>query len=158
MRKHLTLFFSALIFIASCKDNKGDTGVIDKNKMALILTDIHLVDGTMMMHGANDSIYKYGTNRYKQVFKKYGIDTALFNKSIKYYAGEPEQMVLIYDQIGKLLAAKIDSTGKVQSKQISAEARRNQAKTKAAQKKDSLERDSVKNAKSLKLKINQKVL
>ncbi len=160
MRKHLTLFFSALIFIASCKDNKGDTGVIDKNKMALILTDVHLVDGSLQAHGVNDSIYKYGANRYKLVFKKYGIDSTLFNKSLKYYAGDPKQMVAIYDNIAKLLTAKNDSATKEQNKQLDMEAKRSQAKIKAAQKKkvDSLRRDSIKKAQAIKLNLNKKVL
>ncbi len=160
MRKHLLLFFSALLFVVACNSDKPDGNIIDQDKMVLILSDIHLVDGSLMIHGANDSLYKYGTNRYGLVFKKYGIDSALFNNSLKYYSGDPEEMIKIYDNVGKVLAAKNDSTSKVQAKQTALEVKRHEAKVKAEQKRkaDSIKRDSAQRIKALQLKTNRKLL
>lgn len=160
MRKHLLLFFSALLFIVACSGNKRDGSIIDPDKMVLILTDIHLVDGSMMIYGMSDSLYKYGTNRYSLIFKKHGIDSASFNKSLKYYSGEPDEIIKIYDSVDKLLTAKSDSISKVQAAKTKLEAKRNEAKAKAEQKRkaDSLKRDSVQAIKTLKFKKNKTIL
>jgi hypothetical protein len=159
MRRHLLLFFSALFLLVACKDNKGTDDVIEKDKMALILSDVHLVDGTMMTYGAKDSLYKYGTNRYALLFRKYGIDSPALNRSVKYYTARPDEMIEIYDRIEKILKAKTDSISKVQAMEAAAEAKKMDAKSKAEKKRrvDSLKRDSAKIAEATKLKLSRRI-
>src|SRR5215217_5406952 len=159
MRKHLLLFFLALLFIVACSSNKKDDNVINQEKMMLILSDMHIVDGAVLIHGSADSLYKYGTKRYGLVLKKYGIDSASLNKSLKYYAGQPDEMIKIYDGIAKMLSAKSDSITKVQREQQKLETKRIEAKAKAEKKRkaDSLKRDSIKAVKTIKLKTNKTI-
>lgn len=160
MRRHLILFFSALFLIISCKDDKTAGDIIEKDKMVHILSDVHITDGSMNLHSMKDSLYKYGNNRYALLFKKHGIDSALFNKSIKYYAAMPDEMMEIYDSVTVVLEHKNDSLGKVSIKIAEKAAKQLQAKAKAEEKRkaDSLRRDSINQVgKPVKLKLNQRI-
>ncbi len=160
MRAHLILFFLALFLLVSCQGNKTAGNVIAKEKMVQILSDIHIVDGTLLTYGPKDSLYKYGTSRFGVLFKKYGVDSALFNKSLKYYTAAPDEMIDIYNRIDALLKAKSDSIGKVNAKNMELEAKQLEAKGKAEKKRktDSLRFDSIKKAaKVIKLKINKRI-
>lgn len=132
--------------------------------MVQMLCDVHLVDGTMLLYGPKDSLYKYGTNRYGVLFKKYGVDSATFNKSMKYYTARPDEIIAIYDRVTALLNEKSDSTGKVQAKIMAAEVKQLAAKGKklndniAKQRKlNLLKRDSVKAAEKIKLRLKKRI-
>jgi DNA polymerase III delta prime subunit len=109
MRKHIFLFFSALLFLYACKGGGDASGVIDRDEMVNLLVDVHLVDGSLSMQPNADSLYKVGTGRYLLVFKQHHTDSAQFKKSMKYYAIQPEIMLKIYDDVNKKLQAKNDS-------------------------------------------------
>ncbi|MES2378817.1 MAG: DUF4296 domain-containing protein [Bacteroidota bacterium] len=109
MRKHIFLFFSALLFLYACKGSSDASGVIDRNEMVNLLVDVHLVDGSLATQPNADSLYKVGTGRYLLIFKQHLTDSAQFKKSMKYYATQPEIMLKIYDDVNKKLQAKNDS-------------------------------------------------
>jgi hypothetical protein len=115
MRKHIILFFSALLFLSACKLDKTPDGIIKQDKMISLLTDIHLVDGSLYnVPSSNpDSMYKYGNGNFVVLFKKYNIDSTQFKKSLKYYSFRPEQLDKMYTQILKNLQDKVDSINKV---------------------------------------------
>ena len=161
MHKHLILFFSALFLLDSCKQNKTSDNVIAKDRMVRVLSEVHIINGTLTQQGVKDSLYKYGTNRYKQLFKKYGIDSALFNKSLKYYSARPKDMMEIYDSVTVVLNFKNDSLSKIHAKAMEKETKDLEAKGKAEAKRkaDSVRRDSINNlAKPVKLRLRQKTL
>jgi hypothetical protein len=116
MRKHIILFFSALLFLFACKGDKTPDDVIKDKVMIRLLTDIHLVDGSLYDKVGVDSLYKYGTSRYQYVFKKYHTDTGQFKRSLKYYTTEPGKLMAMYDTIGKILQKKTDSINKIKIK------------------------------------------
>ncbi|MFD0749042.1 DUF4296 domain-containing protein [Mucilaginibacter calamicampi] len=160
MRKHLILFFLALFLLVSCKDGKTSGDVIEKDRMVRILSEVHIIDGTISQHGAKDSLYKYGTNRYGLLFKKYGVDPALFNRSVKYYAERPEEMTELYDSVAVLLQITSDSLDKIQAKKMQNELKQLQEKNNAENKRraDSISRDSAKKAaQPIKLKIDSRI-
>ena len=160
MRRHLLLFFSGLFLIISCTDNKTSGDIIEKDKMVQILCDLHIIDGTMAAYGPKDSLYKYGTNRYGLLFKKYGVDSASFNKSVKYYSATPDKIIAIYEQVEALLKIKSDSIEKVQAKLLELANKRMEAKNNAERKRkaDSISRDSIKKAKkAIQLKLNKEI-
>ncbi len=70
MRKHIILFFSALLFLYACKGGNGNDGILKENVMTHLLADVHIVDGSLAMQIAGDSIYKNGTARYLHLFKQ----------------------------------------------------------------------------------------
>jgi putative heme degradation protein len=109
MRKHIFLFFSALLFLYTCKGGGDASGVINRDEMVNLLVDVHIVDGSLAMQPNADSLYKVGTGRYLLVFKQHQTDSAQFKKSMKYYATQPETMLKIYDDVNKKLQAKNDS-------------------------------------------------
>ncbi|MDB5002965.1 MAG: hypothetical protein JWQ34_1190 [Mucilaginibacter sp.] len=109
MRKHIFLFFSALLFLFACNQADDTKGIIKQDEMTRLLTDVHLVDGSLALQPNGDSLYKFGTGRYFYVFKQYHTDSGQFKKSVKYYSAHPEILLKIYDGVNTRLKAKADS-------------------------------------------------
>jgi len=115
MHKYIILFFLVLTLLCSCNgDETAPDGILSKNEMMDVLTDIHLADGSLVMYPQTpDTLYKYGYTRYAAVFKKYHTDTAQFRKSFKYYTLKPLTLNDMYVKILKRLQDKTDSLSKL---------------------------------------------
>jgi hypothetical protein len=125
MHKYNKLFFSVLIFLAACSGNKIPDGIIAPDRMTYLLTDIHIVDGSMYnVMQLPDSLYKYGTDKYQMVFRKYHTDSVQFKKSFQYYAANPEKMQAIYEQISNIIKQKADSVNKLNLDKINKDNKR----------------------------------
>lgn len=141
MRIYNNLFFLGLLFIAACSSHKVPDGIIPQNKMTGLLTEVHLIDGSLYnVAQAPDTLYKHGMGRYLQVFKKYGTDSLQFRKSMQYYTADPEKMEEMYTQILETLTAKTDSLNKVRIKvdSVKADSLQKAKKKELAHKTDSL--------------------
>jgi len=114
MRKYITLFFSVSLILSACKTDKSGDNVIKSDEMVSLLTDIHIVDGTMYNTVSQnlDTLYKYGNARYLNVFKKHHIDSVQFRSSLKYYTGRPVELQAMYDKVQANLQGKTDSINK----------------------------------------------
>ena len=98
--KQLTIvFFLAAVLLASCSHDKSN--VISENKMANVLRDIHMVDGTL-------NTYQYSMNKfqntdslyvYKMAFDKNKVTRQEFIKSLEYYSKYPKKMDRIYTAV-----------------------------------------------------------
>lgn len=125
MHKYNKLFFSVLIFLAACGGNKIPDGIIAQDKMTQLLTDIHIVDGSMYnVMQFPDSLYKYGTEKYQMVFRKYDTDSVQFKKSFQYYTSNPDKLQAIYDQITINIKQKSDSVNKLNLDKINKDNKR----------------------------------
>jgi hypothetical protein len=125
MHKYNKLFFSVLIFLAACKEAKTPNGIIQQARMTDLLTEIHIVDGSMYnVMQLPDTLYKYGSNKYLAMFKKYHTDSIQFKKSFKYYSSNPELMQSIYEQITKNIKTKSDSVTKLNNAQVAKDNKR----------------------------------
>lgn len=146
MRKHIILFFSALLFLFACHDDEKTKGIIPRDQMVSLLVDIHLVDGAMANQASGDSIYKNGTGRYLFVLKQHHTDTAKFKKSMQYYTGQPDVGMKLYDDIIKILQAKTDSLNKIVAQDNEITRKRTEAQQKKEQKarEDSLAKKGIK--------------
>jgi len=113
MRKHIILFFSALLFLYACNQDKNAKDILDEDDMANVLTNVHMVDGSLALQAGGDSLYKYGTGRYIYLFKQLHLDTAKFKRSMRYYTANPDVLIKIYDVVSKNLQTKYDSINKV---------------------------------------------
>ncbi len=119
MHKYIKLFFFVLIFLVACKGNKTPAGILDKQRMTSLLTEIHMADASMFaLYQVPDTLYKYGTGRYLAIFKKYHTDSVQFKKSFKYYSYKPDVLSDIYEQITDNLKHKSDSLNKINQLQI----------------------------------------
>ena len=125
MHKYYKLFFSVLILLAACSGNKKPAGILSQEEMANLLTDIHIIDGSMYnVLQMPDSLYKYGTDKYLIVFKKHHTDSIQFKKSFKYYAENPEKLEAIYEEITKDIKQKTDSLNKLSTDKIAKDNKR----------------------------------
>ncbi|MGV3509985.1 MAG: DUF4296 domain-containing protein [Sphingobacteriaceae bacterium] len=96
MRRLLLLFF-VYVFLSACGDDTPD-GIIDKETMVPLLTDLHLADGyASSIYG--DSVNEKSAVVYKALYKKYGTDSLGLRKSLDYYIKHPEKLEPIYKQV-----------------------------------------------------------
>ncbi len=109
MRKHIVLFFSALLVLGACKSGDGNADVLGEGDMISLLVDVHMVDGYLSTQPNNDSVYVYGTGQYQYIFKLHHTDSATFRRSLKYYTMRDEVMVKMYEEVNKRLQIKNDS-------------------------------------------------
>jgi len=125
MHKYKNLFFSVLIFLVACGGDKIPKDVIGGDKMVQLLTQVHIIDGSMYnVMQMPDSLYKYGSNKYLALFKRYGTDSVQFKNSFKYYSAHPELMAQIYEQVTLIIKAKTDSLNKINQAEIAARNKR----------------------------------
>ena len=115
MHKYIILFFLVLTLLCSCgSDENVPDGILGKDEMTDVLTDIHIADGSLSnISQMPDTLYKYGTPRYLAIFKKYHTDSAQFRKSFKFYTLKPLMFNDMYVKILKKLQTKTDSLTKL---------------------------------------------
>jgi hypothetical protein len=121
MTRFLTIIL-CILFLASCKPGIPKT-IIQPDDMALVLNDIHIVDGYITTVRP-DSSKIIAASLYNGIYKKFGIDSAKYYTSMDYYYKNPTIMDDIYKKVNagllkqKLRLIKIDSleTAKVLAK------------------------------------------
>ena len=146
MHKHLILFFLALCGLTACINKSRPEDVIEKTKMTRLLFDIHVVDGSLATQVVRDSLYKYGSGRYAQLFKQYGIDSGTFKKSLRYYATQPDELLAIYDDVTKRLNARSAALAILENKAANTASKKLEAKQKLSAKADSLKKQRLKDS------------
>ncbi|MFI5159769.1 MAG: DUF4296 domain-containing protein [Sphingobacteriales bacterium] len=125
MQKYKSLFFSLLLFVCACGSDKTPKDVLSNKTMVGLLTEIHIADGSVFNTvQIPDSVYKYATGRYLFIFKSFHTDSVQFRKSMKYYAGKPEVLEKIYEQVKANINIKTDSLNKINKAQIERDTKR----------------------------------
>ena len=103
--------------------------VIQPDKMEKVLFDIHIVDGYIGALQKPDTAKIVASSYYAGVYKKFEIDSAIFEKSKNYYYTRPD----LLDKIYKNLMKEFEKEKKKDDKRLSEEAlaaqRRELAKT-----------------------------
>lgn len=97
MKNFLYITFLSLV-ITACKPGIP-SNVIQPDKMVLILSDTHVIDGYITNIPNADSARIVASSFYQGLYKKYGIDSAQFAKSMFYYNRDPKAMDEIYTQV-----------------------------------------------------------
>jgi len=118
MRFYIGLFFCVVCFLFSCGEPSGDApnGMLTMPQMAEVLTDIHIVDGSLAnVPVIPDSLAKHGLGLYLGVFKIHHIDSAEFRKTLQYYTSHPDVLYVIYEGVNRRLNHKLDSLNKVKA-------------------------------------------
>lgn len=116
MRFYIILFFCSGCFFMGCSKSDDDPNGLDMHQMAAVLTDIHIVNGSLYnLANQPDTILKHGMGLYLDVFKLHHTDSATFRKSLQYYSLHPDVLQAIYEGVGKRLNKKLDSLKKVKA-------------------------------------------
>ena len=101
------VYFAFFLFIfASCsQEDTAPQGTLAPDKMALILTDIHVAESriTKLQLKSMDSSILVFDKLKSEIWKKHKVDTLLYNKSYSYYISRPKQMKQIYEKVNKNL-------------------------------------------------------
>ncbi|HEY1024726.1 MAG TPA: DUF4296 domain-containing protein [Sphingobacteriaceae bacterium] len=97
--KRLLAFFFCLIFLVSCAGEGEPKGLIDREKMVLVLTDVHLANAYTSTVMDLDTMKQITADYLHLVYKKHGIDSVRFKQSLKYYSEHPGILSEMYDQV-----------------------------------------------------------
>lgn len=92
-----------IIFAGCTKEEKPPEGTLSEEKMADILTDIHIAESriTRLQLKSLDSSILIFDQLKKQIWKKNKVDTVLYRSSYDYYMTHPQHMTRIYEQVAK---------------------------------------------------------
>lgn len=85
-----------LLFIACDGRPKG---VLNQNDMVNILTDLHKLDGSLMVKGLLPDETDKKNDYYVSVLRKYGITQAEFDSSLIWYSKNPKKFDHVYDKV-----------------------------------------------------------
>ena len=101
-------------FISGCKPGIPKD-IIQPEEMAKVLHDMHIADGYVTMTPNVDSAKRMAASYYKGIYKKYNIDSALYNQSLNYYYGDPKTMTDIYKVVTDQLTGERNQLMKADS-------------------------------------------
>ena len=98
----LSIYMGLCGIFLSCSSNKPQVpaSVIQPDKMQSILTDLHMVEGKLiLLRAPQDSLKKAAHIYYASVYDKHEITHKEFSKSFDWYQEHPELMMEFYDVI-----------------------------------------------------------
>ncbi len=87
-----------ILFFSACKPGIPKE-IIQPKQMEKVLFDIHIVDGYLSNIPKQDSAKTIAAAYYKGIYKKFEIDSALYNKSLNYYYKNPNELNNIYKNV-----------------------------------------------------------
>ena len=96
-----------LVFLFSC-ELKQNQNLLSKSEMVPVMVDLYVATEIVFFGRLPiDSAGIYFKSVYKvDVLNKYNIESALFDKSFKYYSSRPEDYVWIQTAVADTLRAK----------------------------------------------------
>ena len=109
IRRTLLFFSLSTLLLFSCQDEpEVPAGTLSEAKMAQILTEIHLIEARVGRLGMTslDSSTIVTENLKLNIFKKYGVDSAAYNRSYQFYSTNPVFMERIYNDVVKKLETR----------------------------------------------------
>lgn len=145
---------AATVMLFGCRP-KIPKDIILPDKMQKILYDIHVADGYVSTILVPDSSKKIAAAYYKGIYKKFGIDSAQYNKSMDYYYAHPKDLDKIYKNISKTLESQKKTLEKVDSLQKAKIEKAKIAKEKLQKTKDSLKKAPADKGKAEKAKVSK---
>lgn len=86
--------------------------IIQPTEMEKVLFDIHVVDGYLVTFTNQDTLKIIASSYYKGIYKKFGIDSALFKKSMDYYYSHPIILNQIYTNVEKIFVLENEKYNK----------------------------------------------
>lgn len=136
------------LLMASCKPGVPDD-LIQPDKMALVLHDIHVFDGYIATVSNRTKATRIAASYYQGIYKKFAIDSALYQRSLAYYTNHPKIMEQIYTRVTDQIKKQRDKMVRADSIMNLKVAKTLKAKFKA---------DSIRKADSVKIEKERKKL
>jgi len=98
----------AIVFAGCTKEEKPPEGTLSEEKMATILTDVHIAESrvTRLQLKSLDSSILIFDQLKKQIWEKNKVDTVTYRNSYNYYMTHPEYMSRIYENVAKKIEAR----------------------------------------------------
>ncbi|WP_407430758.1 DUF4296 domain-containing protein [Arcticibacter sp.] len=96
--KRLLLLFFIIIFLNACKSDDRPKGILGKEEMIDVLTNVHLADGYASSLYTDSSRNKIAA-LYGAIYKKHNTDSIGIRKSLEYYSRNPAELKLMYETI-----------------------------------------------------------
>ena len=100
--------FLLIFLLTACDSNDKPEDLIAEDKMGMVLAEIHLLESQVNdLHlGNGDSSLVVYQKLKVDLLKRYGLDSAKFNKSHKYYIMNPELLKNVYVKVKSNLEIK----------------------------------------------------
>ena len=98
-----------IVFFSACeKDEKPPKDTISEEKMAIILSEIHIAESrvTRLQLKSLDSSLLIFNKLKNDIWKKEKVDTLVYKNSYTYYMTHPQQMAHIYELVNKKIEAR----------------------------------------------------
>lgn len=89
-------------------DDRPPSDLIPQDKMAEILTEIHVAEArvtNMQLRSQDSSVFVFDKLQ-NRIWKKNKVDTSLYRKSYTYYTSHPTLLTEIYDRVEKNLEVR----------------------------------------------------
>jgi hypothetical protein len=117
--KRLFAIIISCMLLNACKPGIPKE-IIQPAKMEKVLFDIHVVDGYISMLPTQDTAKRVAASLYKGVYKKFDIDSAVYNQSLNYYYKHPDLMKKMYDNLSNELTKTKDEIAKETAQLVTA--------------------------------------
>ncbi|MBM3401076.1 MAG: DUF4296 domain-containing protein [Bacteroidetes bacterium] len=104
--KALKLVFIIIPLMFACKGNQVPEDVLGKQKMILIMADLHVIDGYMATVLYTDTIRKKSKNLYATIFKTHKVSSEQYERSLRYYSITPAVLDSMYNGVQAILDEK----------------------------------------------------
>lgn len=107
--KSLLFILGITLCLSACDgEEKPPSDLLSEDKMAAILTDIHLAEARvthLQLRSLDSSVLAF-EQLQNQIWKKHRVDTTLYHKSYTFYTSNPAYLTGIYDKVEKNLEAR----------------------------------------------------
>lgn len=104
--------------LTACEIDDRPDNLIETDKMADILTDVHLAETRVTRLGiaSTDSANLVYKRLESRILRKHDVDTSAYKTSYVYYSSHPREMEIIYKQVVKKLETTLNATRKKPAK------------------------------------------
>ena len=111
MKTRLLFFLMMTVIFSACREEEKKlsipAGVLPIDSTALVLRDVHELESALMVSGIRQDSAQtlYRLRLEPELLKKYRLDTARLNRTLRYYSSEPA----LLDSLYHLVLKKTDS-------------------------------------------------
>jgi hypothetical protein len=105
----VVLFVGLITLLSACEtEEKAPKGTLSEEKMATILSEIHLAEArvTRLQLKSLDSSLLIFSKLQSDIWKKQMVDTLVYKNSYNYYMSHPQKMTRIYEKVTKKIEAR----------------------------------------------------